>query len=85
MLGEVVELISVYTIISKEDDLQEPEGILKFKKASNWALTETLKLTNKLNSSKTPDSDTSPWNTLGIPEDTLEVNFLSLNKEKSNP
>src|SRR6266498_2234029 len=32
--GEVVKLISVYIIIPKEDDLQEPEGIPKFRKAS---------------------------------------------------
>src|SRR6266498_4902015 len=31
---EVAELILVYTIIPKNDDLKEPEGILKFVKAS---------------------------------------------------
>ncbi len=34
-LGEVAELISVYTIIPKEDDLQEPEGTSKFRKAND--------------------------------------------------
>src|SRR6266498_2590601 len=34
-LGKVAELISVYTIISKEDDLQELEGTSKFIKASD--------------------------------------------------
>ncbi len=58
--GEVAELISVYIIISKKDDLQEPEGILKFKKASNWESTETPELIHNLNSSKTPDSSISP-------------------------
>ena len=33
--GEVAELISIYTIILKEDDLQESEGTPKFVKASN--------------------------------------------------
>ncbi len=31
-----------------------------------------------------PDSETSSWNTLGIPENTSGLNFLSLN-EKNNP
>ena len=33
--GEVAELISVYTIIPKNDDLKELIGTLKFTKASN--------------------------------------------------
>ncbi len=33
--GEVVELISIYMIVPKEDDLKKSEGILKFIKASN--------------------------------------------------
>jgi len=41
----------------------------------------------KLNiiSSKTPDSGTSLCNTLGIPENISEINFIGLNKEKNNP
>src|SRR6266498_2257846 len=34
-LGELAELILLYTIIPKEDDLEEPIGIPKFIKASN--------------------------------------------------
>src|SRR6266540_815510 len=33
--GEVAELISVYTIISRDDELKEPIGTPKFTKASN--------------------------------------------------
>src|SRR6266498_1343439 len=40
--GEVAELISIYTIIPKEDDLKEPEGTLTFIKASNWPSATTL-------------------------------------------
>jgi len=54
-----VELISVYTIIPRENDLKESEGIPKFVKASNWASAIISELTNKLNSSKTPSSRTS--------------------------
>ncbi len=34
---KVVELISVYTIVPREDNLKEPKGTPKFVKASNWA------------------------------------------------
>ncbi len=57
--GELAELISIYTILLKEDDLQEPVEILKFVKASNWVTDKTLELTNKPSSSKIPDSKTS--------------------------
>jgi len=40
--GEVAELILVYTIVPKKDDLKEPEGIPKFTKASNWPSATTL-------------------------------------------
>ena len=40
-LGELAELISLYTIIPKEDDLEELIGILKFTKASNWSTHKT--------------------------------------------
>ncbi len=44
--------------------------------------TSIPKLTEDI--SKIPDSGTSPWNTLGIPENTSGLNFLSLNEEESN-
>src|SRR6266540_3640878 len=42
--GELAELISLYTIIPKEDDLEEPIGISKFTKASNWSTHQTPEL-----------------------------------------
>ena len=60
IVGEVAELISVYTIIPKDDDLKEPIGTPKFTKASNWASTSTPKLTETGDTSKTPDSGISP-------------------------
>src|SRR6266542_5546139 len=41
-LGELAELISIYTIIPKEEDLKELIGIPKFTKASNWSTYQTL-------------------------------------------
>src|SRR6266540_1042578 len=35
--GELAELISLYIIISKNDDLEELIGTLKFTKTSNWS------------------------------------------------
>ncbi len=35
--GELAELISLYTIIPKEKDLETPIGTPKFTKASNWS------------------------------------------------
>ena len=61
------------------------KGISKFTKASNWASTSTPKLTETGDTSKIPDSETFPWNTLGILKNTLGLNFLSLNEEKGNP
>ncbi len=73
----------MYTIIPKNNDLQEPIGTSKFTKASNWALISTLKPTETGDTSKIADSETSPWNTLGIPENTPGLNFLSLHEEKN--
>jgi len=61
------------------------KGISKFTKASNWASTSTPKPTETGDTSKIPDSGTSSWNTLGIPENTPKLNFLSLNEKKNNP
>ncbi len=83
--GEVAELISVYTIIPKDGDLKKPIETSKFTKASNWASTSTPKLTETGDTSKIPDSETFPWNTLGILKNISGLNFLSLNEEKNNP
>ncbi len=82
--GEVAKLISIYTILPKKEDFKESKETLKFTKASDWIPPITSKK-SKITESKTPNSGTSPWNTLGIPKDTLEVNFIGLNKEESNP
>ncbi len=84
-IGEIVKLISVYTIISKDDDLKELIETPKFTKASNWASTSISKPTKTEDTSKISDSGTSPWNTLGIPKNTPGLNFLSLNEEENNP
>ncbi len=76
---EVAELILVYTIIPKEDDLKKLEGTPKFVKAKNWPSGSTSI------SSKIPDSGTSLWNTLEILKNTLGLNFIRLNKEEDNP
>jgi len=75
----------VYTIIPKNDDLKKSIGTSKFTKASNWASTSIPKPTETGDTSKIPDSETSPWNTLGIPENTSGLNFLSLNEKENNP
>ncbi len=72
-------------ILPKEDDLKEPEGTLKFIKANDWPSAITSGPGNKSSSSKIPDSEISLQNTLGIPKNTSELNFLSLNEEESNP
>ena len=73
----------MYTIMPKDDDLQEPIGTPKFVKASNWTSTSTSKSTETEDTSRMPDSRTSSQNTLGISEDTLGLNFLSLNEGKN--
>jgi len=83
-LGELAELISLYTIIPKKDNLEELIGIPKFTKASNWSTHQTPKLSKQLIDSKTSDSRTSPWNTFNISETTPEINAIGLN-EKKNP
>ena len=57
--GEVAELILVYMILPKEDDLKEPEGTLKFIKANDWPSAITSGPGNKSSSSKIPDSEIS--------------------------
>src|SRR6266540_6586414 len=81
--GELAELISIYTIIPKEEDLQQPIGTPKFIKASNWSTHQTPELPKQLIDSSTPDSGTSSWNTFNILETTPEINAIGLNKEEN--
>ncbi len=57
--GEVAELISLYTIVPKKNDLKKSAETLKFIKASGQASSATPKAINKASSSKTPNSGTS--------------------------
>ncbi len=79
-----MKLISLYTIILKEDNLEELIGTSKFTKASNWSTHQTPESSKQLIVNKMPDSGTSPWATFNIPENTSEINAIGLNK-KENP
>src|SRR6266498_584803 len=81
--GELAVLIFQFTIIPKDEDLEELIGIPKFVKASNWSTHKTPELPKQPIDSGTPDSGTSPWNTFNIPETTPEINALGLNKEEN--
>src|SRR6266545_3851421 len=81
--GELAALISQFTIIPKEEDLQEPIGTLKFVKAKDWKTHQTPEPPKQLIDSGTPDSGTSPWNTFNIPETTPGINALGLNEEEN--
>src|SRR6266545_4858620 len=81
--GELAELISLYTILPKEEDLKEPVGIPKFIKASDWSTHQTPEPPKQPIDSGTPDSETSPWNTFNIPETTPGINAIGLNEEKN--
>src|SRR6266498_902202 len=83
-LGELASLISQFTIIPKEEDLEQLIGTPKFVKASNWSTHKTPEPPKQPIDSGTPDSGTSPWNTFNIPETTPGINALGLN-EKENP
>src|SRR6266540_3386745 len=82
--GELAELISIYTIIPKEEDLEVPIGIPKFAKASNWFTHQTPKLLKQLIDNNILDSGTSSWNTFNIPEITLEINAIGLNEKENS-
>src|SRR6266498_1097919 len=82
-LGELAELISIYTIIPKEEDLEELIGTPKFTKASNWSTHQTSELLKEPINSDTPDSGTSPWNTFNILEITPGINAIGLNEEEN--
>src|SRR6266498_3692748 len=81
--GELAALISQFTIIPKDEDLEQPIGIPKFVKASNWSTHKTPKLPKQPIDSGMPDSGTSPWNTFNIPETTPGINAIRLNEEKN--
>ena len=42
-----MKLISIYIIVLKENDLQEPEEMLKFVKASSWVSSVISEVLNK--------------------------------------
>src|SRR6266542_2356609 len=81
--GELAVLISQFTVISKEEDLEQPIGTPKFVKASNWSTHKTPELPKQPIDSGTPDSGTSPWNTFNIPETTPGINAIGLNEEEN--
>src|SRR6266498_2936076 len=81
--GELAALISQYTIIPKKEDLEEPIGIPKFVKASNWSTHKTPELPKQPIDSGTSDSRTSLWNTFNISETTPEINAIGLNEEEN--
>src|SRR6266542_916973 len=81
--GELAALISQFTIIPKNEDLEQPIGTPKFIKASNWSTHQTPEPLKQPIDSGTPDSGTSLWNTFNIPETTPEINALGLNEEEN--
>src|SRR6266540_1952158 len=82
-LGELASLISQFTIIPKEEDLEQLIGTPKFVKASNWSTHQTPEPPKQPIDSGTPDSGTSPWNTFNIPETTPGINAIGLNEEEN--
>src|SRR6266498_2600816 len=81
--GELAALISQFTIIPKEEDLEELIGTPKFVKASNWSTHKTPEPLKQPIDSGIPDSGTSPWNTFNIPETTPGINAIGLNEEEN--
>src|SRR6266498_3754660 len=82
--GKLAKLISLYTIISKKDNLKEPIGTSKFIKASNWSTHQTPEPLKQLTVNQTPDNRTSLWNTFNIPETTSGINTIGLNEEENS-
>src|SRR6266498_2111555 len=82
--GELASLIFQFTVIPKDEDLEELIGTPKFTKASNWSTHKTPEPPKQPIDSGIPESGTSPWNTFNIPETTPGINALGLN-EKENP
>src|SRR6266540_4300899 len=80
---ELAALISQFTIIPKDKDLEEPIGIPKFVKASNWSTHKTPELPKQPIDSGISDSGTSPWNTFNISETTPGINALGLIEEEN--
>src|SRR6266498_2173789 len=81
--GELAALISQFTIIPKDDDLQELIGTPKFVKAKDWSTHQTPELLKQPIDIGTPDSGTSPWNTFNIPETIPGINAIGLNEEEN--
>src|SRR6266540_3960774 len=81
--GELASLISQFTIIPKEEDLEQPIGTPKFIKASNWSTHKTPEPPKQPIDSGTSESGTSPWNTFNIPETTPGINAIGLNEEEN--
>src|SRR6266498_1476603 len=79
--GELVALISQFTIIPKNEDLEQPIGTPKFVKASNWSTHKTPEPPKQPIDSGTPDSGISPWNTFNISETTPGINAIGLNEK----
>src|SRR6266511_802772 len=78
---ELAALISQFTIIPKNEDLEQPIGTPKFVKAKDWSTHQTPEPPKQPINSGTPDSRTSPWNTFNIPETTPGINAIGLNEE----
>src|SRR6266540_4060467 len=81
--GELASLIFQFTIIPKEEDLEQPIGTPKFIKAKDWSTHKTPEVLKKPIDSGIPDSGTSPWNTFNIPETTPGINAIGLNEEEN--
>src|SRR6266540_1326676 len=81
--GELAALISQFTILPKDKDLEEPIGTPKFVKASNWLTHKTPELPKQPIDSGISDSGTSPWNTFNISETTPGINALGLIEEEN--
>ena len=81
--GELAALISQFTVIPKDEDLNELIGTPKFVKASIWFTHKTPEPPKQPIDSGTSDSGTSSWNTFNIPKTTLGINALGLNEEEN--
>src|SRR6266542_1698396 len=81
--GELAALIFQFTIISKDEDLKELIGTLKFIKAKDWSTHKTPEPPKQPIDSGTPDSGISSWNTFNISETTPGINAIGLNEEEN--
>src|SRR6266542_5475386 len=81
--GELASLIFQFTIVPKNEDLEEPIGTPRFTKSSHWSTHKTPEPPKQPIDSGTPDSGKSPWNTFNIPETTPGINAIGLNEEEN--